>query len=405
MTTKATTDSKHVCLIIPTYNSWLSTTSMIRDILNNQSFKNMTIIVVDAGSDDYLKLKQEFKQEIRSGKMILIHLNKDLGGSGSFYVGLRYCLSRLTCDIIILSDNDAKPLSTTLIQSLIEKAKRKDNVVVRPRNFNYDISNWFPFHFLTIPRKCLEEVDLDSMKEYFIHKDDYAFITELRLHSCEVETINEWYSHPMKFPRIYYFIRNIVFQYLYKPKYHIKLKDVILSFLVSLLQASYVISNDALKAVFIGFFHGIKGRLSRGPDNLAKLSLAKFSRRIDASYVDIFVFASHEEPKCRNLKSSNYVRYTELPTNNIIRMFKSLTKYRNKVIATDVGFVVFSILLLIAKKVVFVIYDPISHCCELKEYSMRIFNKLFVAALSIITVPLVAGILLLSKVYKKLLDI
>jgi len=388
----------NVCLVIPTYNSWNITATTVREILEKQTYKDITIVIVDAGSKDYLQLHQMLAAKWQKAKIILIHTDADLGGSGSFYLGINICLNKLKCGIVILADNDAKPLTSTLIERLVKEVESKDMVIARPRNYNYDVPNWFLFHFLTIPRKCLEKVDLSKIKDYFLHDDDYALIAELKLVGCDMITVDEYYSHPMTFPRLYYSVRNTVFQYLFRPSYKIRLSEVIATFLASFIQAMYIGSIRAFKALIAGFLHGIMGRLGQGPKDVAKIGLTR-CKATSFNLANVFIHASREKPKCKNIRSREYLTYKAFISRNPIQILKSLLRYTNKAIAIDSGFSLFSILLMISNRVLFVVVDPSTEECEVCTYRMKIVNR-FLASVMILFILLLVVLLILFAKFK-----
>jgi GT2 family glycosyltransferase len=75
-----------VCIIIPTFNSWKITAETI-DKLLQQTSKDFDIVVVDAGSKDYINLRRLYANNKR---IIILHSPKDLGSAGSFWLGLKY---------------------------------------------------------------------------------------------------------------------------------------------------------------------------------------------------------------------------------------------------------------------------------------------------------------------------
>ncbi len=214
------------CIIIPTFNSWKITTQTVNKLLQ-QTVKDFDIIIVDAGSNDYTKLRKLYSNNSR---IIIIHTYKDLGGAGSFWLGLKYAYDR-GYKIFILSDNDAIPLSKNLIEELIKEIKNNDNQVVAPYEEGWIINsdkhteklkvNARPFHFLTLSRKVVKKIGLPSL-EFFIWHDDGEYCERIRayfpiyvltylryIHLMPPNTQHYFYSK-----RYCYNIRNQVLMYL-----------------------------------------------------------------------------------------------------------------------------------------------------------------------------------------------
>lgn len=175
-----------VCIIIPTFNSWKITAETI-DKLLKQTSKDFDIVVVDAGSNDYIYLKKLYENNKR---IVILHSPKDLGSAGSFWLGLKYAYEE-GYKIFILSDNDAVPLSENLIEELIKEIKSNSNQVVAPYEEGWIIYenqhnkklkvNARPFHFLTLSRDIVKKIGFPS-PEFFIWHDDGEYCERIRAH-------------------------------------------------------------------------------------------------------------------------------------------------------------------------------------------------------------------------------
>ena len=209
-----------VCIIIPTFNSWQVTAETVKKLLYEQTYKDFDIIIVDAGSKDYEKLKEIFKDEKR---VIILHTEKDLGGAGSFWLGMKYAYEK-GYDIFILSDNDAIPLSNNLIEELIKSEKPCVPINYEKRKLieKNDYINWYWFHFLTLDKKIVEKIGFPAF-EFFIWLDDIEY-TYKRL--GKIKVVKQYYTHKWaadtikgKSKREYYRLRNSMLIYFRRTNY------------------------------------------------------------------------------------------------------------------------------------------------------------------------------------------
>lgn len=198
------------CVIIPTFNSLDITTKIVKELLINQKNKNFDIIVVDMGSEDYKELEKYFGNEKR---VYIIHSEKDLGGSGSFWLGMKFAYDA-NYDVFILTDNDCFPLSETLIDEILENIEtfgflkpsdvdREEEEFVEPGKI--------ALHFLSLKRDVVEKIGFPRI-EFMIFCDDVDYGKRLG----KIKVIKSYYRHlgkqtfdPNAFSkRLYYHVRN-----------------------------------------------------------------------------------------------------------------------------------------------------------------------------------------------------
>ena len=95
-----------VDVVIVTYNR-LDKLKKALDCYSNQSVSFRTLIVVDNHStDDTKQFLEEWKKQDAPFEKIVLRLDKNTGGSGGFYAGQQFALSR-NPDWIFLADDDA----------------------------------------------------------------------------------------------------------------------------------------------------------------------------------------------------------------------------------------------------------------------------------------------------------
>lgn len=203
--------NKKTCIIIPTFKSWKITKSTTDILLKNQKNKNFDIIIVDCGSEDYKKLSRCFREEDR---VLIIHTEKDLGGSGSFWLGMKYALKK-GYKIFILSDNDCIPISSNIVDNIINNIE--DYKAIKPKNIyrSESLSEKIgEMHFLGIHKNLIKKVGFPRI-EFFIYYDDVEYYLRIK----NIRTVDSYYKHeekedfdPLAFSkRTYYYMRNYFF--------------------------------------------------------------------------------------------------------------------------------------------------------------------------------------------------
>ena len=115
-----------ICAVVVTYNR-LNKLKTALKCYENQKFKPSHIIVVDNNSNDGTKDYLEKWSKKTCLQNSIISLEKNVGGSGGFYAGLKFSLN-LDCDWIWISDDDAF-LDDDCLSILNEKGKLVANNV------------------------------------------------------------------------------------------------------------------------------------------------------------------------------------------------------------------------------------------------------------------------------------
>lgn len=204
----------NLAIIIPNYNSFEITSILLKALSKQGNFFDI-VVVDDCSSDDsYSRLK-------KIKNITLLKNKKNMGCGSALNTGIDYCLGRGYL-YLILTDNDAVPLSKNLIKKLVEKLvedNRRGFIV--PKNKNNvnqqggEIGGWM-FHFFTVSSKLIRKIGkIDS--NYFIQIEDLDYSYRIGLAGFKGFQINESYTHPDKpitwiSPNfIYYTIRNSLY--------------------------------------------------------------------------------------------------------------------------------------------------------------------------------------------------
>lgn len=262
-------ENREVCIIIPTFNSHETTEKIINLLLTTQTNKNFDIIVVDCGSEDYKKLVKKYRKEKR---IIIIHTKEDLGGSGSFWLGIKYALEE-GYEIFILSDNDCIPISPNLIEEIVKEIRKYK--AVKPKDISKleaTFERIGAMHFLSLHKSLVKKIGLPRA-EFFIYCDDVEYYKRLE----KVKIVNSYYRHeeknefdPFNFSkRTYYHIRNNFFiSYLE----YIKNRNI-QSFLLNIIRTSYLLWKFLLPSL-----------ISKTPSKYIKFVLKVFNDSLEMKF-------------------------------------------------------------------------------------------------------------------------
>lgn len=190
---------RRVTALIVTYNRLNLLKESICAVLN-QEFSINHVIVIDNNSSDGTS---QYLQSITDPRVIVKKLNKNLGGAGGFYEGVRYFQDHLNDDFLWIMDDDTIP-SETCLNELYSVATRYPNFGFLASNVRWvdgtpaamnipsiDGGNWnasaqsakdplYPvlksasFVSLLVSRTAISKVGL-PIKEFFIWGDDVEF--------------------------------------------------------------------------------------------------------------------------------------------------------------------------------------------------------------------------------------
>ncbi len=198
---------KNIALIIVTYNQKDVTKKTLK-LLQKQTIIP-EIIVIDNFSND--GTKEEIEKKFP--EIIVLRTKDNYGSSGGQYIGSRYAYEH-GYEWIILSDNDAFPISENLIEELVKQATK--NTVTQPWNIDEDYEKrqgFWTLHYCCYNRDIFDRIGFPIFN-FFIYGDDVEFLRRLQKNNCNLQKINiVSYTHPMKRtykPNLLYFtIRNI----------------------------------------------------------------------------------------------------------------------------------------------------------------------------------------------------
>ena len=212
-----------IAVVVVTYNR-LDLLKQVVKAFNQQTYKPTFMIIVDNCSTDgtYEYLEQWHNDSVVEQEKIVIHCEKNLGGSGGFYVGTKKAVE-VGADWVWVSDDDAIPNIDAMKCSLkhIEEFKDTNKVSaicgeiitdgdIALSNRNYRIKDFFRYRLKEVPKseydkecfevncfsyvgvlmnaKMLKKVGLIH-KEYFIWLDDVE-------HSWRLNKIGKIYCFP-----------------------------------------------------------------------------------------------------------------------------------------------------------------------------------------------------------------
>ena len=288
--------TKHVAAVVVTYNrKELLSESIIA--LKNQNYKDLDIYIIDNASTD--GTKEYIKDLINSKNIYYFNTNKNLGGAGGFYYGLKK-ISEKNYDYAWLMDDDTIVLKDSLV-SLVNKAELiKDDfsylgsivkwtdeslclMNVQPLsnnwNNNYDKLKYglIPLEYSSfvsffINLKVSKKVGL-PIKEFFIYGDDREYSLRLSKLKPGFLDSDSFVIHKMsdnkgidivnvdknRIDRYYYNYRNMM--YIYRKYYSTKnLIFFVLTVIYKIFKILFKAHNKRFKRIYVvikGTFSGI----------------------------------------------------------------------------------------------------------------------------------------------------
>lgn len=187
-------DDRVACIIV-TYNR-LSLLKETVDAVRNQSLPVENIIVVDNNSSDGTA---EYLRSLEDSRLSVVHLDKNLGGAGGFYEGIKNAYLKSQASYFWLMDDDTIPEKDCL-EELIKGGKRingqfgflashpiwidgSPNLMNIPKpmpKWSIDVDKDLirircaTFVSVLINRESVEEVGL-PYKQFFIWSDDIEY--------------------------------------------------------------------------------------------------------------------------------------------------------------------------------------------------------------------------------------
>lgn len=192
-------------LIIVTSNQKDITEKTMR-LIQKQTFVPHIIVVDNASTDDTSAyLKERFPDTT------ILTAKDNYGSSGGQYIGSKYAYDS-GYEWIVLSDNDAFPVSPNLIEAVVAKAT--PDTVTQPWNDAIDTQEnegFWTLHYACYHRSIFARYGFPTFS-FFIYGDDMEYADRLRRHVRFAKLKNVSYSHPMKksyMPNRFYFaLRN-----------------------------------------------------------------------------------------------------------------------------------------------------------------------------------------------------
>lgn len=118
-----------ICTVVVTYNRYELLTECL-DALLNQTISN-NILVVDNASTDGTEIKIKNDGYLENNQLIYERFEKNTGGAGGFYFGVKYALEN-DYDYVWLMDDDAEP-ELDALELLVENLDDKKYSAYAPK--------------------------------------------------------------------------------------------------------------------------------------------------------------------------------------------------------------------------------------------------------------------------------
>ena len=129
---------KKVCFVVLHFKEEVATSKCVDSLINNLSYKNKEIIVVDNGSKD--GTGQYLQDHYQSYRDVHVLINEEnLGYARGNNVGYLYAKNKIKADYIIILNNDTEIKQEKFIDTILELYKEKKYYVLGPDI--YSISN------------------------------------------------------------------------------------------------------------------------------------------------------------------------------------------------------------------------------------------------------------------------
>lgn len=220
-----------ICSIVVTFNR-KSLLSLNIDSLLMQSYKTDILIIDNAstdGTEEYIKSRYDFKEN----SITYYNTEKNIGGSGGFYTGLKLASESNKYNYYWLMDDDGRPVNSDTLQKLVDylpQAKDYDivnSLVVQEDNesLTFGLANYHkrsqikesivfgynnPFNGTLIPHKLVTKMGLPR-KEFFIGYDEVEYMARCKRNGGELITLTDsLYFHPLpKMPTYKLFGRTV----------------------------------------------------------------------------------------------------------------------------------------------------------------------------------------------------
>jgi GT2 family glycosyltransferase len=276
-----------VALIFVTCNQKEITAKTIDLLLKHQTIIP-DIIIVDNFSND--GTKEKIKKDFPS--VIVLKTKGNYGGSGGQYIGMRYAYEK-GYEWIIMSDNDAIPVSENLIEELVKNAS--NNIVTQPWNNFGDSHNndAFAMHYACYSKYIINKIKF-PLFDFFLYGDDIEYSLRVKNNGFGIKKLkNTFYFHPTKrsfLPsRQYFYFRNFLNIFLFYNKF------------AKILLEGFVFINSAFaykiikeRDLYIFGISGIKNFLENKNDNTYISKPSKIYSKIISSPLETFRKENHK---------------------------------------------------------------------------------------------------------------
>jgi len=282
---------KDAALVIVTSNQ-KKITKQTLDLIYQQTLVPDIVIVDNNSSDGTLDY---FKAAFPEAH--ILKTNKNYGSSGGQYIGCSWAYER-GYEFIILSDNDAVPVSNNLIEIIIKNAN--EAAITQPWNIIADSDNYNQFwslHYACYHRKIIKKIGYPNFN-FFIYADDAEFYLRAEK-CCKMVKIKEVsYAHPQKRScvpaRFYFAIRNNLVTFKKHCKFLRKVFELILrenALFIYLYLQEWDFFKFGLKGfgdfLFSKFNNEIINKKSELNAKLRSLTISEFKQKYKGSFVNI----------------------------------------------------------------------------------------------------------------------
>jgi len=353
---------KKIALVSVSYNQKETTNKLISLLKKQKNADDFDIIIVDNGSTDgtYNYLKSEHKD------IVILKTNKNYGYSGGSCIGMMYAYDK-GYNYIILTDNDAFPVSKNLISELIkncnentvscpiwiendERIKSKEEIKIvensaiwidGKKRTKEEVNVAVPFLYLCLHREIIKRVGFPYF-HYFLYYDDAEYVRKIYANGIKIVKVPATMSHPklvsiLPLTRYYFIFRNQFLYYLRNDsffKYLLKSFFSLNSFLVYLIYGQ----KELAKYAFLGFKNFLINNFRVKPyliPNRPNIAFKKIEKK-ELKMNDLFAMdLTLTSQRILGVPNSNNAVLDRSSIKEFILFFKRLIKEKNKNLILD----------------------------------------------------------------------
>ena len=193
-------DKQTNCLVVlVTFNNSAELIELLDKMVLDHGFSQIELLIIDNhSSDEHLqKLQSHLKSLLLQSAVYLRVLTDNLGGGGGYAVALECFLQEYPRDYLLITEDDAMPLTDNIIQDMLVSAQPNREVVIKFKELN---CHSFSFHYHLYPKNLIIAAGVPDPR-FFMRRDDLEFAYRCnaasRKLSISLHSLDHYYQHPI----------------------------------------------------------------------------------------------------------------------------------------------------------------------------------------------------------------